>query len=78
MSGHPNFERHVRVQENTVEQLVIFLPALFLFAIVWLPLHLARHGDLISGIDPFLSIVILGVDKFPNPYSGFLGKLPLL
>ena len=32
MSGHPNFERHVRVQENTVEQLVIFLPALFLFA----------------------------------------------
>ena len=33
MSGHPNFERHVRVQENTVEQLVIFLPALFLFAI---------------------------------------------
>src|SRR5262245_10079455 len=30
--GHPLFERHLRVQENTVEQLVIFLPALFLFA----------------------------------------------
>jgi len=30
--GHPQFERHLRVQENTVEQLVIFLPALFLFA----------------------------------------------
>lgn len=29
-TGHPDFERHLRVQENTVEQLVIFLPALFL------------------------------------------------
>jgi uncharacterized membrane protein YecN with MAPEG domain len=31
-TGHPAFERELRVQENTVEQLVIFLPALFLFA----------------------------------------------
>lgn len=31
-SGHPIFERYLRVQENTLEQLVIFLPALFLFA----------------------------------------------
>jgi uncharacterized membrane protein YecN with MAPEG domain len=31
-TGHPIFERHFRVQQNTVEQLVIFLPALFLFA----------------------------------------------
>lgn len=30
--GHPLFERHLRVQENTVEQLVVFLPALYLFA----------------------------------------------
>ncbi len=30
--GHPLFERHLRVQENTLEQLVVFLPALFLFA----------------------------------------------
>lgn len=31
-TGHPIFERHYRVQHNTVEQLVTFLPALFLFA----------------------------------------------
>ncbi len=31
-SGNPAFERQFRVQANTVEQLVIFLPALFLFA----------------------------------------------
>jgi uncharacterized membrane protein YecN with MAPEG domain len=30
--GHPIFERHFRVQQNTVEQLVVFLPAIFLFA----------------------------------------------
>lgn len=31
-TGHPIFERWLRVQQNTVEQLVVFLPALFLFA----------------------------------------------
>jgi len=31
MTGHPEFERYVRVQYNTIEQLVIFLPALFAF-----------------------------------------------
>lgn len=30
-TGHPEFERHFRVQQNTVEQLVIFLPGLVLF-----------------------------------------------
>jgi len=32
-TGDPTFERYYRVQQNTVEQLVIFLPALFLFAL---------------------------------------------
>jgi len=31
-TGHPVFERWLRVQQNTVEQLVVFLPALFLFS----------------------------------------------
>ena len=32
MSGHPVFERWARVQGNTVEQLVIFFPGLWLFS----------------------------------------------
>jgi len=32
MSGHPIFERHLRVQMNTLEQLVVFIPALFMFS----------------------------------------------
>ncbi len=30
-SGNPTFERYFRVQQNSVEQLVIFVPAMFLF-----------------------------------------------
>ncbi|MBV8145533.1 MAG: MAPEG family protein [Gammaproteobacteria bacterium] len=32
MSGHPVFERYFRVQMNTLEQLIIFLPSILLFA----------------------------------------------
>ncbi len=32
ITGHPDFERHLRIQQNTIEQLIIFLPGLFLFA----------------------------------------------
>jgi glutathione S-transferase len=31
-SGHPDFERYYRAQMNTLEQLVIFIPALWTFA----------------------------------------------
>ena len=31
-TGNEDFERQLRVQSNTVEQLIIFLPGLFLFA----------------------------------------------
>ncbi len=32
MSGHPEVERTIRVQANTLEWMVIYLPALWLFA----------------------------------------------
>lgn len=32
MTGHPDFERLVRVQVNTLEWLVVYLPSLWLFA----------------------------------------------
>jgi glutathione S-transferase len=40
MTGHPVLERAVRIQGNTVEQFVIFLPSLWLAALYfqgWLP-----------------------------------------
>lgn len=44
MTGHPELERHLRVQANTVEWLVIYLPALWLFAIYWNDLVAAALG----------------------------------
>ncbi len=32
ITGHPVFERHFRVHQNTLEQLIVFVPALWLFA----------------------------------------------
>ena len=35
ITGHPEFERHYRVQVNTLEWLPIFLPSMWLFAYYW-------------------------------------------
>lgn len=32
MTGHPEFERVIRIQANTLEQMVIILPSIWLFA----------------------------------------------
>jgi uncharacterized MAPEG superfamily protein len=31
MTGHAEFERAFRVQQNTIEQLIVFLPAMWMF-----------------------------------------------
>lgn len=38
ISGNPDFERAFRVQKNTLEQLAMFLPALWLFALTASPI----------------------------------------
>ena len=43
-TGNPSFERYFRVQQNTLEQLVIFLPALYGFAVFVSPLWAAVIG----------------------------------
>ncbi|MGO9059911.1 MAG: MAPEG family protein [Candidatus Binataceae bacterium] len=32
ITGHPIFERHFRVHQNMLEQLIVFIPALIIFA----------------------------------------------
>ncbi|MBD1932784.1 MULTISPECIES: MAPEG family protein [Cyanophyceae] len=44
MTGDPNFERVLRVQQNTLEQLVFFLPSLWLFSLYVSPLWGAGIG----------------------------------
>lgn len=46
VSGHPGFERMHRVQMNTLELMVAFLPALFLAAKYWPQPYVACVGAL--------------------------------
>ncbi len=43
-TGHPVFERYFRVQQNTMEQLVVFIPAVWLFGQYVSPLWGAGLG----------------------------------
>ena len=43
-TGHPVFERYYRVQMNTVEALLVFLPGLYLGARYWSPKYAAILG----------------------------------
>jgi uncharacterized membrane protein YecN with MAPEG domain len=43
-TGHPIFEAWFRVQANTVEMLIAFLPALWLAAKYWSPAYAAITG----------------------------------
>jgi glutathione S-transferase len=43
-SGHPEFERAFRIQQNTLEQLVAFVPAVWLFSALVNPLFGAGLG----------------------------------
>jgi glutathione S-transferase len=43
-TGHPVFERYYRVQMNTIETLLAFLPGLWLAAKYWPPYYVAAVG----------------------------------
>jgi uncharacterized membrane protein YecN with MAPEG domain len=43
-SGDPVFERYFRVQQNTLEQLVVFLPAIFLYSHLGNPMYAVGFG----------------------------------
>lgn len=44
ITGHDMFERYYRVQMNTLELLIVFLPALWLAARYWSPVAMAALG----------------------------------
>ncbi len=43
-TGDPMFERHFRVQQNTLELLLALLPGLYVFSRYWNPLYAAALG----------------------------------
>ena len=43
-TGHPVFERYFRVQQNTLEQLVVLVPSMWLFGLYVSPIWAATLG----------------------------------
>jgi hypothetical protein len=44
ISGHATFERYFRVQQNTLEQLIVFIPGLYLYSRYFNPAVAAAIG----------------------------------
>jgi glutathione S-transferase len=89
VSGNEIFERHFRVQMNTLEQLVLFLPSLWIFANYISPLWAAALGVVfIIGRaiyatsyvrDPKSRSLGFGLTAFPSRSLGFgLTAFPIL
>ena len=47
-TGHEVFERYFRVQQNTIEQMILFLPSLFIAAAYWPARRAARVDPMIA------------------------------
>ena len=69
-SGHEIFDRYFRVQQNTQENLLMFLPALWIAALYWNPLWIAAVGAIY-----LLGRVLYCAGYVRNPSSRALGYM---
>ncbi|HLH77246.1 MAG TPA: MAPEG family protein [Candidatus Binataceae bacterium] len=67
-SGHPTFERYYRVHQNTLEQLMVFVPALLIFA-----LGGEIEGAIVLGALFILARLIYAVGYIRNPDLRYYG-----
>lgn len=71
ISGHPEFERYFRVQQNTLERLIIFVPALWIFSTYVSPMLGAGLGALFIA-----TRAVYCVAYVVNPQMRGLGYVP--
>ena len=74
VSGNPDFERVFRVQMNTLEQLVAFLPALWLFALYVSPAWASVIGAvwIVGRVFYAVAYVQAAARRGPGAVTGFV------
>ena len=76
-TGHPEFERKLRIQQNMLEQLVIFLPSLWIFCLTIQPLIGAALG-LIFVVGRVIYSASYAADPAKRGLGFGLGALPTI
>ena len=78
--GHPEFERRFRVQQNTLEQLMVFLPGIWLFAYFVSPFYAALIGCVFLIARPLYAFGYFSGPGRRVPFfvAGFLANMLLL
>jgi glutathione S-transferase len=77
-TGHDMFERHFRIQMNTLEQLMLFLPSLWLFAIYWQNQYIAAGLGLLWVVGRIVYMVSYAKDPKARSLGFGLTALPML
>jgi glutathione S-transferase len=62
ITGHPIFERHFRVHQNMLEQLIVFIPALYVFG-----LYVSAGVAVILGLIFLISRVVYAFGYLKDP-----------
>lgn len=73
MSGHPEVERAIRAHANTVEQLMIFLPSLWIFWYIVSPLWAN-----ILGAVWIVGRIIFAIGYYSAPLKRYYGFVPAI
>jgi len=76
-TGHPEFERKLRVQENMLEQLIMFIPSLWIFSLTVQPLVGAALG-IVFVIGRIIYSISYANDPAKRGLGFGLGMLPTI